>query len=161
MFESWIIEKIGIKQSLHLVLHCIHWSAMLLSRTPGRARQARGVWDRFIPACAWDSFLLTSQWAATEPINWANYPLESIGIYVDKTTHSKESLNQRCRRSTNVQLWYFRTYLYGLTRIGWDALFCIANNCHDVTITTHAIKRHILIWIATVRQPTKHRCPCV
>ena len=33
--------------------------------------------------------------------------------------------------------------------------------CHDVTITTHAIKRHFLIWMTTVRQPTKRRRSCV
>ena len=30
-----------------------------------------------------------------------------------------------------------------------------------VTITTHAIKRHFLIWMTTVRQPTKRRHSCV
>ena len=40
-------------------------------------------------------------------------------------------------------------------------LFCIANNRHGVTITTHAIKRHFLIWMTTVRQPTKRRRSCV
>ena len=35
------------------------------------------------------------------------------------------------------------------------------NNRHDITITTHAIKRHFLIWITTMRQPTKQRCSCV
>ena len=44
---------------------------------------------------------------------------------------------------------------------GWHALFCITNNRHDVTITTHAIKRHFLIWMTMARQPTKCRCPCV
>ena len=44
---------------------------------------------------------------------------------------------------------------------GWHALLCIANNRHDVTITTHAIKRHFLIWMTTVRQPTKRRRFCV
>ena len=40
-------------------------------------------------------------------------------------------------------------------------MFCIANNRHGVTITTHAIKRHFLIWMTTVRQPTKRRRSCV
>ena len=43
---------------------------------------------------------------------------------------------------------------------GWHALFCITNNRHGVTIPTHAIKRHFLIWMTTVRQPTKRRCSC-
>ena len=58
-------------------------------------------------------------------------------------------------------VWYFCTYPYGLSLNGWHALFCIANNRHGVTITTHAIKRHFLIWMMTVRQPTKHRRSCV
>ena len=44
---------------------------------------------------------------------------------------------------------------------GWHALFCITNNRHDVTIMTHAIKRHFLIWMTTARQPTKCLCSCV
>ena len=44
---------------------------------------------------------------------------------------------------------------------GWHALFCITNNRHDVTITTHAIKRHFLIWMTTAIQPTKCRCSYV
>ena len=58
-------------------------------------------------------------------------------------------------------VWYFCIYLYGLSLYGWHTVFCITNNRHDVTITTHTIKRHFLIWITTVRQPTKRRCPCV
>ena len=44
---------------------------------------------------------------------------------------------------------------------GWHVLLCIANNRHAVTITTHAIKRHFLIWMTRVRQPTKRRRSCV
>ena len=55
-------------------------------------------------------------------------------------------------------VWYFCTYLYGLNLKGWHALFRIENNRDGVTITTHAIKRHFLIWMTTVRQPTKRRC---
>ena len=61
----------------------------------------------------------------------------------------------------NNCVWYFCIYLYGLSLNGWHAVLCIANNRHDVTITTHAIKRHFLIWMTTVRQPTKLRCSCV
>ena len=43
----------------------------------------------------------------------------------------------------------------------WHALFCIVNNCHGLTITTHAIKRHFLIWMTTVRQPMERQCSCV
>ena len=57
--------------------------------------------------------------------------------------------------------WYFLINLYGLSLIGWSALFCVANNRHDVTITTHAIKRHFLIWMTTMRQPMKRKCSCV
>ena len=42
-----------------------------------------------------------------------------------------------------------------------DMLFFIVNNRLGVTITMHAIKRHFLIWMTTVRQPTKRRCSCV
>ena len=59
-------------------------------------------------------------------------------------------------------VWYFCTYPYGLSLNGWHALLCVANNLgHGVTITTHAIKRHLLIWMTTVRQPTKRRRSCV
>ena len=58
-------------------------------------------------------------------------------------------------------VWYFCTYPYGFSLNGWHALLCIANNRHDVTITTHAINRHFLIWMTTVRQPTKRRRSCV
>ena len=44
---------------------------------------------------------------------------------------------------------------------GWNVSSCIRNYRHDVTITTHAIKRHFLLWMTTVRQSTKHRCSCV
>ena len=50
---------------------------------------------------------------------------------------------------------YYCTYPYGLSLNGWHALLCIANNRHGVTITTHAVKRDYLIWVTTVRQPTK------
>ena len=56
---------------------------------------------------------------------------------------------------------YIYIYIYGLSLNGWHALICIANNRHGVTITTHAIKRHFLIWMTTVRQPTKRQCSCV
>ena len=58
-------------------------------------------------------------------------------------------------------VWYFCIYLYGLSHNGWHALFRITNNRHNVTITTHAIKRHFLIWMTTMRQPMKRRCSCV
>ena len=58
-------------------------------------------------------------------------------------------------------VWYFCTYPYGLSLNVWHALLCIANNRHAVTITTHATKRHFLIWMTTVRQPTKRRHSCV
>ena len=58
-------------------------------------------------------------------------------------------------------VWYFCTYLYGLSLNGCHALLCIANNRHGVTITTHAIKRDCLIWMTTVRQPTKRRRFCI
>ena len=58
-------------------------------------------------------------------------------------------------------VWYFCTYPYGLSLNVWHALLCIANNRHGVTITRHAIKRHFLIWMTTVRQPTKRRHSCV
>ena len=54
-------------------------------------------------------------------------------------------------------VWYCCTYPYGLSLNGWHALLCIANNRHGVTITTHAITRHFLIWMTTVRHRTKRR----
>ena len=104
---------------------------------------------------------VTSQ--LTDPIKWPNYPLELIGIYVHINILNKESLTQRCRRSTQMYncVWYFCIYLYDLSLNGWHALFHITNICHDVTITTHAIKPHFLIWMRTMRQPTKRRCSCV
>ena len=59
------------------------------------------------------------------------------------------------------RVWYFCIYLYGLSLNEWHALFCNANNRHDVTITTHAITRHFLIWMTTVTPPKKHSCSCV
>ena len=44
---------------------------------------------------------VTSQ--STDPIKWPNYPLELIRIYVHINTHNKDSLTQRCRKSTNVE----------------------------------------------------------
>ena len=57
-------------------------------------------------------------------------------------------------------VWYFCIYLYGLSPNWWHAVLCITDNRHGVTITTHAIKRHFLIWMTTVRQPTKHWYSC-
>ena len=61
----------------------------------------------------------------------------------------------------NNYVWYFCIYLYGLSLNGWHVVLCITNNRHDVTITTHVIKRHFLFWMTIVRQPTKRRCSCV
>ena len=58
-------------------------------------------------------------------------------------------------------VWCFCTYPYGLSINGRHSSLCIANNCQGVTITTHAIKRHFLIWMMKVRQPTKRRGSCV
>ena len=103
---------------------------------------------------------MTSQ--LTDRIKWPNHPLELIGIYVHINTHNKESLTERCSRSTNVQMCLIFLYIsIGLILNGWHALFRITNNRHDVTITTHAIKRHFLIWMTTMRQPLKRRCSCV
>ena len=55
----------------------------------------------------------------------------------------------------------FEKYPYDFSLNVWHALLCIANNRHGVTITTHAIKRHFLIWMTAVRQPTKRLRSCV
>ena len=47
----------------------------------------------------------------TDPFKWHNYPLELIRIYVHMNTQNKESLTQRCRRSTNVQLCLIFLYI--------------------------------------------------
>ena len=52
-------------------------------------------------------------------------------------------------------------YPYSLSLNGWYALLCIANNRHGVTIMTHVSKRHFLIWMTTMRQPTKRWRSCV
>ena len=96
---------------------------------------------------------MTSQ--LTDPIKWPTHPLELIRKCVNAGT--KMSWIDKC---TTV-FWYFFIYLYGLSLNGSHALFCTTNNRHDVTITTHAIKRHYLIWMATVRQPTKRQFSCV
>ena len=54
---------------------------------------------------------VTSQ--LTDQIKWPSYRLELIGIYVHINTHKKESLTQRCHRSTNVQMcWNLFAYIY-------------------------------------------------
>ena len=54
---------------------------------------------------------VTSQ--LTDPIKWPNYPLQLIGIFVHTSTYKKESLQQRCRRSTNTTVFdIFFTYIY-------------------------------------------------
>ena len=53
-----------------------------------------------------------------------------------------------------ICVWYFGIYVYGLGLNGWHASFCITNNHHNATITTHAIKRHVLIGMTTVTPPT-------
>ena len=58
-------------------------------------------------------------------------------------------------------VWHFCTYPYGLSLNGWHALICIADNHHSITIRTHAIEHHFLIWMMSVRQPTKRRSFCV
>ena len=102
---------------------------------------------------------VTSQ--LTDPIMWPSYPLQLIGICVYINPHNKESLTQTCRRSTNEQLCliFLYIFIYDLSLNGWHASLCITNNRHNVTITTHAIKRHFLIWMATVRQPTDADVP--
>ena len=92
----------------------------------------------------------------------ANHPVELIGIYVHINTHNKESLTQRCRRSTNIQLCLIFLYIsICLSLNGWHALLSMAYNRHAVTITTHAIMHHLLIWMMMVRQLTKRRRSCV
>ena len=103
---------------------------------------------------------VTSQ--LTDPIKWPNHPVELIGIYVHMNTHNKESLTQRCRRSTNIQLCLIFLYIY-MVRVLMDDMRYFASQItrHAVTVTTHAIKRRFLIWITTVRQPMKCRRSCV
>ena len=75
------------------------------------------------------------------------------------STHNKDSLTQRCRRSKNIQLCLLFLYIsIWFESYGWHALYCITNNRDYVKITTYAVKRHFLVWITTVRQPTKRRC---
>ena len=111
---------------------------------------------------------VTSQ--LTNPIKWPNYPLELIGIFVRINTHGKESLTQRCRRSTNVQLCViFCTYPYGLSLDGWHALLCIANNRHacnqvplpyldDETLMFLKIHLYLCLWANETKYPQHHDC---
>ena len=64
-------------------------------------------------------------------------------------------------RQIQLCLIFLYIYLCGLSLNGWHTLFRIVNNRHGVTITTHAIKRHFLIWMTMVRQPAKRWCSCV
>ena len=97
-----------------------------------------------------------------DPIKWPNYPLQLIGIYVYKTHTTKNPWRKDVvdRQMYNC-VGCFCIYPYGLSLNGWHVLLCIANNRHGVTITTHATRRHFLIWMTTVRQPTKRRRSCV
>ena len=103
---------------------------------------------------------VTSQ--LSDPIKWPNYPLQLIGIYVPKTHTTKNPWRKDVvdRQMYNC-VGYFCIYPYGLSLNGWHALLCIRNNRHGLTITTHATRRHFLIWMTTVRQPTKRRRSCV
>ena len=99
---------------------------------------------------------VTSQ--LTDPIKWPNYLLELMGIYVHIKLTTKNPWHKDIidRQMYNC-IWYLCRYLCGLSLNGWHVLFRITNNLHDVTITTHAIERHFLIWMTTMRQPTKRR----
>ena len=97
-----------------------------------------------------------------DPIKWPNYPLHINGIYVHKTPTTKNPWHKDVvdRQMYNC-VGDFCIYPYDLSLNGWHALLCIPNNRHGVTITTHAIRRHFLIWMTTMRQPTKRRRSCV
>ena len=64
---------------------------------------------------------VTSQ--LTDPIMWHNYPLRLIGIAVYIHPHTKESLTQICRRSTNVQLCLILVYISIWFESQWMACF--------------------------------------
>ena len=74
---------------------------------------------------------VTSQ--LTNPIKWPNYPLQLIWIYVHINTHKEESLTQRYRRLTNVQLCL--KFLYDFSLNGWHALFV-----SQITVTTSPLR---------------------
>ena len=130
---------------------------IVMSRTPG-------VWDKRRVSeidLSQPRHETAFWWRHNGPVT--SQSTELIGIYVHINTHNKESLTQRCRRSTNIHLCLIFLYIsIWFESKGWHSLFCIANNRHGVTmITTHAIKRHFLIWMTTARQPTKRRRSCV
>ena len=60
---------------------------------------------------------VTSQ--LTNRIEWPSYPSELIGIYMHINTHNKESLTQRCRRSTNVQMCLIFLYISTWFESNW------------------------------------------
>ena len=79
---------------------------------------------------------VTSQ--LTDPIKWPNHPLELIVIYVHINTHNKESLTQRCRRSTNVEpCWYFCIHVHMV----WVLLGGIRYFASQITITASPLRR--------------------
>ena len=89
--------------------------------------------------------------------------LLSNGFYRDLCAykHIHPTKHPRYKDVEDRQLYncvsYCCIYLHGPSLNGWNASFCITNNHQDVTITMHAINRHFLIWMMTVKQLTKHR----
>ena len=138
----------------------------VLSRTPGCPRQAPVSeidlsQPRHETTFWWrHNGPVTSQ--LTNPVKWRYNPLKLIGTMCISThTTNKTWHIDAVDRQVYICVWCFCIYLYGLSLNGWHAVFCIPNNRHDVTIMTHAMKRHFHIWKTTVRQPTKRRCSCV
>ena len=68
----------------------------------------------------------------TDRIKWPNYPVQLIGIYVHINTHNKESLTQRYRRSTNLQLCLIFLHIH-MVRILMDDMRYFAS---QITVTT-------------------------
>ena len=73
---------------------------------------------------------MTSQLTGSN--KWPNYPWELIGIYVHINTHNKESLAQRCGRSTNVQLCLIFLYIYMV----WVLMDGMPYFASQITVTT-------------------------
>ena len=115
-----------MRQRLHDTLTVVDYTNPLHLDVVDRQTRPRRVWNRFVSytrACGTSARVseidlsqprhetafcwrhnrpMTSQ--LTDPITLPNYPLELIGIYVHINAQNKESLTQRCHRSTNVQL---------------------------------------------------------
>ena len=107
-FGSWRLYHIGIFTTLWWASYCLVHPGV---RDKRRVSEIDLSQPRHETAFWWrHNGPVTSQ--LTDRIKWPNYPLELIGMYVPINTHNKESLTQRCRKSTNVQMCLVFLYIF-------------------------------------------------